>query len=185
MGNEVAVTDKDLQRASIIRKVVDALAAGRSIKDACAIAEIDERTWRSWRKEGWVQDVVNAKFKDITTGVRDLVAEAMVGSTKLLCKLAQGIVPANTSIDGVLAGRDCIAAQKQLVELWKTLGGDMESRERDQEKMIEELAKKGISITQVRIQTVNIGTEAQPMPVPVGAEVIEGEVINVVDDETL
>jgi hypothetical protein len=172
----IDVTERDLRQASLIQQVVDALAAGRTIKDACIKVGIDEKTWRNWRRDGLIQEHLNLKFQDIQSGVRDLIADSMVKSVKVLCSLAKGVIPPNTSIDGVLAARDVVAAGKAVNELWKDLGGTAESKEREQERIIEELAKAKISITQIHVQTVNIGTEAQPMPVPVGAGIIDGEV---------
>jgi hypothetical protein len=180
MGKEEKkATGLDLWRAATIQKVVDSLASGRNIQDSCEYANISTNTWYAWRKEGLVADVVNTKFKDVTSGVRDLVSESMVGATKLLCYMAQGKLPPNTSIGGIFAPRDAIAASAQLLTLWDRLGGDIESKERDQERMIEELIKGGISVTQVQINTVNIGSEAQPMPVLQGAKevIVEGEIL--------
>jgi hypothetical protein len=158
---------------------VDTIAQGLNITEACELADVSKQTWYRWRKDGHVQGVVATKFKDMTTGVRNLVADALVPSVRLLVSLAQGKKPTDTDIDGKLAARDVIAAQKQLIVVWKELGGDAESRERDQEKLLEELMSQKQGITQVRIETINTGTQAQPMPVPVGAtpvEIVDGEV---------
>ena len=171
--------EKDLQRAVQIQRVVDLLARGKTIKQACADVDISERTWREWRKDGYVQEVIDSKFKDVTSGVKDLVANSLVASTRVLTSLAQGTIPRGTNITGKLAPRDVIAAQQQLISLWEKLGGDTESKEREQERILDELARAHISITTVHVETINMGNEMQPMPVPVGVkpvEVIEGEV---------
>jgi hypothetical protein len=179
------VSDKELQRAAQIQKIVDLLARGRTIEQACDVVGISARTWRRWRKDGYVADVINAKFNDVTSGVKDLVAESLVESTKVLTSLAKGKIPRNTAINGVLAPRDVIAAQQQLMTLWEKLGGDAESKEREQERLLEELANAHISITTVHVDTVNVGSETQPMPIPTGARpaVIEGEIEEADDND--
>jgi hypothetical protein len=179
------VSDKELQRAVQIQKIVDLLARGRTIEQACDAVGISPRTWRRWRKDGYVADVINAKFNDVTSGVKDLVAESLVESTKVLTSLAKGKIPRNTAINGVLAPRDVIAAQQQLMTLWEKLGGDAESKEREQERLLEELANAHISITTVHVDTVNVGSETQPMPIPTGARpaVIEGEIEETDDND--
>ena len=167
------VSDKDLQRAAQVQLVVDGLAAGRTITEACQRAGISVSTWRSWKKDGHVAEVINTKYNDITTGAKDLIADSLIQHMKVLAALSKGQIPKPSGIDGVLAPRDVIAAGVQLLNVWKELGGDTESKERDQERIMEELRNAHISILQVHVLTTNVGTRAQPMPVPSG--VLEGE----------
>ena len=167
------VSDKDLQHAAQVQLVVDGLAAGRTIAEACQRAGISVSTWRSWKKDGHVAEVINTKYNDITTGAKDLIADSLIQHMKVLAALSKGQIPKPSGIDGVLAPRDVIAAGVQLLNVWKELGGDTESKERDQERIMEELRNAHISILQVHVLTTNVGTRAQPMPVPSG--VLEGE----------
>ena len=171
--SELTVTDKDLRRAAQIQLVVDALASGRNITEACERAGVATSTWRSWKKDGLVSDVINDRYNDIVTGVKDIVADSLVEHVKVLAALARGQTPKGTSLDGTFAPRDAIAAGTQLLRVWQELGGDEITKEREQELILEELRGAHISITQVHVLTANIGTSGQPMPVPAG--VLEGD----------
>lgn len=175
----LTVSDKELQRAAQVQIVVDGLAAGRNISQACERAGISTTTWRHWKREGHVAEVINDRYNDVTTGVKDLVADSLVEHVRVLAALATGRIPKGTQIDGVFAPRDAVAAGAQLLKVWQELGGDEISKEREQERILEELRGAHISITQVHVLTANVGTMAQPMPVPVG--VLEGEYEEVED----
>jgi len=183
IGSEVAISDADLRRAAKIATVINGIAAGLSTKDACARAGIHRHTWDRWRKEGDVQDLLQVKFEDVTAGVKDLVAESLVPSTRVLTSLARGVIPTGTSINGVLAPRDVVAAQQQLMNLWKTLGGGEDPQARENERVLDELRKRAVAISLVHIETVNVGNEAQPLPVPSGVRVIEGSAREVDGDD--
>lgn len=172
-STQLTITDKDLQHAAQVQLVVDGLAAGRTIAEACQRAGISVSTWRNWKKDGQVADVINTKYNDITTGVKDLIADSLIQHIKVLAALAKGQLPQPSEITGVLAARDVIAAGIQLLNVWKEVGADVQSKEREQERILDELRNAKISITQVHILTTNVGTLAQPMPVPSG--VLEGE----------
>ena len=176
------VSDTELRRAVIIQTVVDALSLGNTIAKACQKAGICEQTWRNWRREGYVGDLINMRFKDVTAGIKTIVADSLVASTKVLALLAQGQIPPDTAINGTLAPRDVVSAQQQLINLWEKLGGDQETKEREQERLLEELAAAHISITTVHVTTVNMGDETQPIPVPVGFDAIDGEYTELGED---
>lgn len=171
--SKIEVSDADLRRASQITVVINGIAAGMNTEDACSRAGISKSTWQRWRKDGEVQALLQAKFEDVTAGVRDLVAESLVPSTQVLTSLAKGEIPPGTSINGVLAPRDVIAAQQQLMGLWKVLGGGEDERAKEDARVLDELRKRKISITTVHVDTVNVGTDAQPLPIPSGVRVID------------
>lgn len=173
---QLTVSDSDLRRAGQITRMVDLLSMGKGIEEACDIVSISTETWRRWRKAGQVQNLLDLRFKDITTGMRGLIADSLVNSTKVLAQMAEGKLPTGTNIKGSLAPTDVIAANKELRGLWQLLGGDSESQAREEDRLIEELKAGGVSITTVNIQTMNVGSEHQPMPIPSGI-VVEGEVV--------
>jgi len=172
-GSDLEVSDSDLRRASLITMVINGLAAGMTIDKACVRADVSLSTWRRWRTEGDVMALLQTKFEDVTAGVRDLVAESLVPSTKVLTSLAKGEIPSGTAINGVLAPRDVIAAQQQLMNLWKVLGGSEDPGMQENQRVIDELKKRAVSITTYNIDTVNVGSEAQPMPVATGVRLID------------
>jgi hypothetical protein len=169
-----ALDDVDLRRAAQVARVVDGLASGMTITHACNGAGISIRTWQRWKKEGFVQELIAERFDDVMAGVRKLVAEALPSSTNVLVAISQGKIPPGTAIDGTLAPRDVVAAQQQLMALYRQVGGDMDPVARDNEKAVEALRTRAVSITTYNIETVNVGTDVEPMPVPSRA-------INVID----
>lgn len=178
---ELVVTDQDLRRTVQVQKVVDSLASGRNITEACAHAGVSLSTWRSWRRDGIVSDAINAKYSDVTMGFKDIIADSLVDHVKVLCEIARGQMPKAGAINGKLAPRDVIEAGKQLFAIWQATGGDVETQEREQQRILEELRTGHISITQVHVQTINVGTQTEPMPVPAG--IIEGKYEEGVVDE--
>ena len=173
---QLTVTDEELRRVAIIQIVVDELARGKTIKDACEKAGITPRTWRNWRSSGYVQEVLNTRYADIVDGTKEVIASSMVKHVDILAKLAQGVVPRNTAISGNLLASDVIAAGKQLFSVWKAVGGDRQQDAHDQQ-LLDQLKGTQLSITQVHVQTMNIGSSDQPMPVPIGVDdIVEGEV---------
>ena len=181
-GSELDVSDSSLRRAAQIAQVINGLAAGMTIDRSCERANVSLTSWHRWRQEGDVQAMIQAKFEDVTAGVRDLVAESLVPSTKILTSLAKGEIPSGTAITGVLAPRDVVAAQQQLMNLWKILGGGEDPGARENQRVIDELKKRAVSILTLNIDTVNIGTEAQPMPVPSGIRLIDVVDAELIDD---
>jgi hypothetical protein len=169
------ISDKDLARGAQIEKVVGGLAAGMSITNACKRAGISSKTWRRWKDEGLIQDLIADKFDDVMAGVRDLIANALPNSTKVLAAIAQGKIPDGTAIDGKLAPRDVVAAQAQLMNLYKQVGGDIDQVERDNASALEQLKQRNTSILTVNIDTVNVGTAQEPMPVPAGITLVDAE----------
>ncbi|NIV33092.1 MAG: hypothetical protein GWN58_27685 [Anaerolineae bacterium] len=167
------ISDVDLRRAAQITTVINGIAGGMTIESACERAGVSTSTWHRWRKDGDVQALLQTKFEDVTAGVRDLVAESLVPSTRVLTSLAKGEIPSGTSINGVLAPRDVIAAQQQLMGLWKVLGGGEDEHAKENARVLEELKRRAVSITTVHVDTVNVGSEAQPLPVPSGVRVID------------
>jgi len=168
-----AIDDVDLRRAAQISKIVNGLSSGLTIAKACEGAGISTRTWQRWKKEGYIQELIAERFDDVMSGVRKLVAEALPDSTKVLVAIAQGKIPPGTAIDGTLAPRDVVSAQQQLMALYRQVGGDMDPVQRDNEKAVEALRQRAVSITTFNIKTVNVGTDVEPMPVPSGAEIID------------
>jgi hypothetical protein len=179
LGIPETVSEVDLRRAGQIVKVVDALARGRTIGQACKEAGIGATTWTRWKREGYVSEYLGAKFEDITSGVGGIVSNAMIESTRVLASLAKGQIPRDTSINGVLAPRDVIAAQAQLFNLWKQLSGENDTAEREHDRVLEELRERAINISLVHVNTINVGDETMTIPVPVigrrETDIIEGE----------
>jgi len=173
--DDLVVDDQDLRRAAQIKIIVDSLSAGSTIALACSKADISPRTWQRWKKEGYVQDLIADRFDDVMSGVRQLVAEALPASTKVLVAISQGKIPNGTAIDGTLAPRDVIAAQTQLMNLYRQVGGDLDPVARDNAAALEALKQRAVSITTFHIDTINVGTEQEPMPVPAGARIIDVE----------
>jgi len=168
------VDDQDLRRAAQIATVVEGLSSGMTVTNACNSAGISVRTWQRWKKEGYIQELIAERFDDVMAGVRKLVAEALPESTKVLVAIAHGKIPPGTAIDGTLAPRDVVAAQQQIMALYRQVGGDIDPVQRDNEKAVEQLRQRAVSITTFNIETVNVGTDVEPMPVPSRA-------INVID----
>lgn len=186
--NELEVTDTDLRRAAQVQMVIDSLASGANITKACKVAGINRSTWARWKKDGIVQELLNEKFGDVMAGVRGVVSDALVGSTKVLAQIAQGKLPSGTAIDGTLAPRDVVTAQQQLMALWRQVGGVEDTVDRDAEALLEQLQAGHISVTTVNIQTMNVGTEQNPMPIPIGVmpqtQIIDIEAEEVLDDHS-
>lgn len=173
----MGITDKDLERAAKVTKVINALAAGSNIKQACDRAEITPLTWRTWKKDKIVNDLIQAKYEDITIGMREVLSSSLVSHMAILCGFAKGEMPAQSGITGVLAPRDVIQAGTQVMNIWKDIGGGSNDYEREQQAIVDELTKASITINQYVVNTMNVGTESQPMPIPVGiGEVVEGEI---------
>lgn len=168
------VDDQDLRRAAQIATVVEGLSSGMTVTNACNTAGVSVRTWQRWKKEGYIQELIAERFDDVMAGVRKLVAEALPESTKVLVAIAHGKIPPGTAIDGTLAPRDVVAAQQQIMALYRQVGGDIDPVQRDNEKAVEQLRQRAVSITTFNIETVNVGTDVEPMPVPSRA-------INVID----
>lgn len=167
------ITERDLARMALIARVVTGLSGGMSIERACKVAGIASQTWRRWKSQGLVQDMLAAKFADVMAGVRETVAEGLVQSASVLVSIAQGKVPGGTDFDGKLAPRDSVAAQQQLMRLWQVVANPDAEKERVAEDALERLRKQAVSVLTVNIETVNVGTDQEPMPVPVGVEVID------------
>jgi hypothetical protein len=181
------VTEVDLRRTAQISTVVNELAKGRSLAQACEKAGICERTWRYWRSEGLTQPYLDDAWRDLTDGLRGIVQNNLIRSMLVLADIAQGIIPRGTAITGTLAPRDVVAASQQLQNIYQKLGGDKDVHDRAQERLLEELMTSTINITTVHIETVNRGDEAQPMPVAIGVrqegDVIDGDFTVSDDDE--
>ncbi len=176
MGREVAITDKDLERAAKIVKIINVLASGGNITKACQRAGISVSTWAAWKKDQVVADMIAAKHEDVTLGVREVIADSLTAHMAILCGFAKGEMPRNSSIKGILAPRDVIQAGTQVMNIWKDLGGAAQDKDREQQALVDELTRAGVTINQYVVNTMNVGTESQPMPVPIGADIIEGEV---------
>ena len=164
-----SATEADLRRAAIILKVVDGLAQGLSIKDSCKEADITPASWRLWRADGLIQQAVNTRFDDMTTGVKGIISDSLVAGMSILADIAQGKKPRNTAITGVLSPRDVIAANTLLLSVWEKMGGSTESRITEQRNLLDKIKEGGVNINTVQIQVINVGDKAQPRLVPVGA----------------
>lgn len=180
LPDDAQITEKDIQRAAIVRRVVEGLSSGNDLTTSCERAGISINTWRLWRESGHVQAILKETHDALTIGIRGVLEEAALRSFEVIASIAQGKKPARTDIKADLTPADVIAAHDRL---WKVLGlTGLEDRaaESDAEAILRELREKQVSIFTMHVGTVNIGTSAEPVPVPTGM-VVEGELIQ--DDE--
>ena len=84
-------------------------------------------------------------------------------------------MPKGTDFEGKLAPRDTVAAQQQLMRLWQAVADPEEARVADAEERLASLRAKAVSVMTVHIDTVNVGTDQEPMPVPVGVRMVDVE----------
>jgi anti-sigma factor RsiW len=165
-------SELELQREAKIAAVITNLAGGMTIERACKVAGTTSRSWRRWKESGLVQDALAETFGNVMAGVRRTVADGLVQSASVLVSIAQGKIPPGTDFDGKLAPRDSVAAQQQLLRLWQVVADPEKEKEREAQDTLSRLRSSTASVMTVHINTVNVGTDQEPMPVPIGAEEI-------------
>jgi len=168
---QLSVTEDDLRRAGQIASICDTLATGATIATACEEVGITTRTWRNWRQQGLVQEMVAATYDDLVVGARTLITGGVIEHLKILTSFAAGKVPVGVNVIA-LNPREIIVAGKQMMDILGKMGITFNTQEREQKDLLLQLVASKITIQQMVVVTENTGTANAPRPEPIG--VIEG-----------